>query len=94
MLKRIQLEIREERYQELKELMGEADLATQKDLINDALTLFEWAVGERKAGRMIGSIDLATQGYKELLMNSLERAASKRMRRPRVTPPHVVEQPA
>lgn len=78
MMKRIQLEVREERLQELKALMEQADLSTQKDLINDALTLFEWAITERRSGRAIGSMDEANQKYREVMMPSLERAASKK----------------
>ncbi|MGA9622887.1 MAG: hypothetical protein WBQ65_00335 [Bryobacteraceae bacterium] len=76
-MKRIQLEVRQERLQELKALMEQAHMSTQKDLINDALTLFEWAVAERKAGRAIGSMDETNQKYREVVMPSLERAASK-----------------
>ena len=71
---RIQLELPEERVQELERLMGETGIQTKKDLLNDALTLFQWAVRERQAGRMIASVDETNQRYKELAMSSLERA--------------------
>lgn len=72
---RIQLELPQERVRELEELMGQTGLTTKKDLLNDALTLFEWAVKERKAGRTIASVDEPHQRYKEVLMPSLERAS-------------------
>ena len=72
---RIQLELREERLQELEELMRQTGTNTKKDLLNDALTLFEWAVNERKSNRTIASVDEGRQRYKEVVMPSLERAA-------------------
>jgi hypothetical protein len=54
--------------------MQQTDTHTKKDLLNDALTLFEWAVNERIAGRMIASVDEGQQRYKEVVMPSLERA--------------------
>lgn len=72
---RIQLELPEDRVRELEALMAETGTTTKKDLLNDALTLFEWAVNERKAGRSIASVDEEDQRYKEVVMASLERAA-------------------
>ncbi len=72
---RIQLELPQERVRELEELMGQTGLTTKKDLLNDALSLFEWAVKERKAGRAIASVDEPHQRYKEVVMPSLERAS-------------------
>jgi hypothetical protein len=71
---RIQLELSESRVRELENLMDETGLATKKDLINQALTLFEWAIREKRAGRMIASVDEASQKYKEVLMPALEHA--------------------
>lgn len=75
------MEVQNERLEELKALMVQGDIPTQKDLINDALTLFEWAMGERMAGRIITSMDVATEKYREVMMTSLERA-SKKNRKP------------
>jgi metal-responsive CopG/Arc/MetJ family transcriptional regulator len=74
---RIQLELPEERVKELERLMRETGLTTKKDLLNDALTLFEWAVNERKSGRTVASVDDQLQRYREVVMTSLERAARK-----------------
>jgi hypothetical protein len=71
---RIQLEFTEGRVRELEELMNETGLSTKKDLMNHALTLFEWAIRERRAGRIIASVDEQSQKYKELLMPALEHA--------------------
>jgi hypothetical protein len=72
---RIQLELPEERVRELEQLMSQTGTSTKKDLLNDALTLFEWAVRERQAGRSIASVDEQNQRYKEVVMPSLERSA-------------------
>jgi hypothetical protein len=60
----------------VKQLMEETGLATRKDLFNHALTLFEWAVNERKAGRLVASVDTNNQ-LKAIVMPPLERAARK-----------------
>ena len=72
---RVQLDLPEERVNELDQIMQETGLSTRKDLINQALTLFQWALRERQAGRMIGSVDEANQRYKELSMPALEHGA-------------------
>jgi metal-responsive CopG/Arc/MetJ family transcriptional regulator len=71
---RIQLELPEERLHELERLMEQTGTTTKKDLLNDALTLYEWAVQERMAGRTIASVDEQQHRYKEVVMPSLERA--------------------
>jgi hypothetical protein len=73
---RIQLELPEERVEELDKLMKAVDLRTRKDLFNNALTLLEWAVNERKAGRVVASIDDETHRIKELVMPVLESVPS------------------
>jgi len=68
---RLQLEVSERRLAELQALMEVCDISKQKDLFNAALTLFEWAVEERRRGRTIASIDEASMKYKELAMPAL-----------------------
>jgi hypothetical protein len=72
---RIQLEAKPERIAELEGLMLQTDIRTKADLVNDALTLFEWAIKERRTGRIIASLDEATQRYKQVLLPSVERTA-------------------
>lgn len=82
---RWQLDLLEDRAEHLKCLIEECELDTQKELINSALTLFEWAVGENRLGRSIASIDEQTMQYKELAMPALLRVkmrASATDRRP------------
>jgi len=68
---RLQLEVSERRQAELQALMEACDIGKQKDLFNAALTLLEWAVAERRKGRIIASIDEASMKYKELAMPAL-----------------------
>lgn len=68
---RVQIEITEEKSRELELLMKESGIKTKKDLINNALTLFEWAVKEIKEGRKIVSLDEKNKKYKEVFMPCL-----------------------
>jgi metal-responsive CopG/Arc/MetJ family transcriptional regulator len=69
---RIQLDLPEEQVKELDELMRETKIVTRKDLFNNALTLFQWAVKAKRAGRTIASIDDENGTSKELVMPALE----------------------
>ncbi len=73
---RIQLELPEARVQELKKLMEEAGFETYKDLFNNTLTLFEWAVNEVKNGKVLASMDEQNEKYRVLVMPFLERIAN------------------
>jgi len=46
--------------------------STRKDLFNNALTLFQWAVKAKRAGRIVASLDEETGAAKEILMPALE----------------------
>ena len=74
---RIQIELPEENVQELKALMKEAHIETYRELFGNALGLLNWAVGEVKRGRVIGSIDEEQERYKELMMPMLQNLANK-----------------
>ncbi len=74
---RIQFELPEDKVRELEKIMKESRLATRKDLFNNALTLFEWAIRERKKGKIIASIDERNQSFKEIVMPSLESVSRK-----------------
>ena len=72
---RIQLDLPEEQVASLDELMAETKMRTRKELFNNALTLFDWAVKQKKAGRTIAAIDQSQGVVKELLMPALESAS-------------------
>ena len=73
---RIQLELPDDEVAALDELMKETGIRTRKDLFNNALTLFEWAVVQKRLGRGIGSLDATGDGARELLMPALERVSA------------------
>jgi Arc/MetJ-type ribon-helix-helix transcriptional regulator len=68
MTRRLQIELDEERLSEIEALMKEGRASTKKEFINAALTLMEWAMKERRAGRIIASVDEKKDSYKELVM--------------------------
>jgi hypothetical protein len=69
---RIQLDMPDEQVEVLDHLMQDLNIRTRKDLFNNALTLFEWAVKEKRAGRAIASINEADGKFREILMPVLE----------------------
>ena len=72
---RIQLELPETQVAELKQLMEEAGIDTYKDLFNNSLTMFEWALNEVKNGKILASVDEKSEKYRVLVMPLLERVA-------------------
>ncbi len=67
-MKRIQFELPEEKVAELEKLMEESGIKTRKDLLNNALMLLDMAIRERKAGRILVSVDEKKNRYKEALL--------------------------
>ena len=68
---RIQYELSDKENAEIEIMMKKTDIKTKRDFINNAITLFAWAIGERENGRVIGSIDEKEDKYREVLMPSL-----------------------
>lgn len=68
---RFQIEIDENKLYELESLMRECGIRTKKDLINNALTLFKWAVNKRKSGHEITAVNFESKEYFELEMPAL-----------------------
>ena len=73
---RVQIDFPEERIVELERLMKVCAIPTKKELLNNALSLFSWAVKEVGQQRKIASLDEASQQYRELQMPALQAAAS------------------
>lgn len=67
-VQRIQFEVPIDRLQELENLMNKAGIATKKELLNNALTLLEWVIGEKARGHSIASVDETQKRFKELAM--------------------------
>ena len=74
---RIQFDLPDEKVKELEALMEEAQIMTRRDLFNNALTLFEWAIQECRSGRTIASVDEHNKKYKELVMPALAAVRPK-----------------
>lgn len=72
---RIQLDLAKSRVAELDELAKRCGLKTRKDLINNALTLFEWAVEAVSEGRVIASVDEESEKFREVTLPALRTAA-------------------
>jgi hypothetical protein len=68
--------------QMVRHLKAELEMTSNSDFLTDALTLYRWAVAERKRGHRIVS-ESTTGERKVLLFPRLERVA------PEVTLPHV-----
>jgi hypothetical protein len=65
---RLQIDLDESQMKDLEQMMEEGKVKTKKDLFNAALTLLRWAMKEKKAGRVIASVDESRDVYKELEM--------------------------
>jgi len=79
---RIQLDIDEGGSQLLERLKEQTGLRTHKDLFNNSITILDWAVRQRLSGRIVASLDEATQSYREFDMPALSYAASVRQASP------------
>ena len=65
---RLQIDVDSDKMREIESLMKEARVTTKKEFINWALTLLKWAIRERRAWRIIASVDERKDSYKELDM--------------------------
>jgi hypothetical protein len=74
---RLNFEFPEDRVQELKDLQAEAGAENMKELVNNALTILEWAIKEVKNGNEIAAVNENDQVYRVLVTPLLERAAKK-----------------
>ena len=73
---RLTIELSTDRVKEIEALMARCRISTKKELFNNALTLFEWAVRESSRGNQIASVNEREQKYRELQMPTLAAAAS------------------
>ena len=68
---RVQLDMPVERMKDIQNIMARTGVSTRKDIFENALALFEWAVNERTSGRIIASIDKTEEGFHEVVMPAL-----------------------
>jgi hypothetical protein len=73
---RVQLDLSPAEARVMNWIMEVCSIETKKDLFNDALTLFQWAVEESVEGRKIASIDERTKERNFVNMRSLKTALS------------------
>lgn len=73
--RRLAFEMSDSEYKRLLWLMHVCGLESNKDLFNNALTVFEWAANEMAAGRSIGVIDREKSEFTPLSHAALDRAA-------------------
>jgi hypothetical protein len=62
-MKLIVIEVSDSEMKHLENQMDEAAIATHTDLFREGVKLFQWAVRERKAGRVIASVDEDRKQY-------------------------------
>jgi hypothetical protein len=72
---RLQIDTAPAQDQLMEDLMQRAGLGSKKELFNNALTLFAWALDEVAKGRKIASVHEAEGHYRELQMPALMNAA-------------------
>jgi hypothetical protein len=77
---RIQIDVPEDRYQEIERLMEECGFTTKKEFFDNAVTLIKWAVNKARNGLLIASIDEKSNKYTELQMPFLEKVQEKKSR--------------
>lgn len=70
----------EDYYSEVEMAMLACRISSKAELINNALTLFQWAVRESAKGRVIAAIDEDAKRYREIYMPSLAEAQKPQMR--------------
>ena len=73
---RIQLELDTSKAEFLDRFRVASGAATQKELINNAITIFRWAAKQVAAGRTIAAIDEQSETLRELQMPALEAAGA------------------
>lgn len=71
----LQFEISEDEIAKLDKLMKEAGLDSHRDLFNNSLTLFQWAVQQIKEKKVVASVDEQAQKFTEVQMDSLNYVA-------------------
>lgn len=73
---RLQVDLSRHEMEAMEETMMLSGLTTKKELFNNAITLFEWAIQEIAKGMVIASMDPKTGDYVRLQMpafNFVER---------------------
>ncbi|SFD03063.1 hypothetical protein [Collimonas sp. OK412] len=75
-LTRIQFDLPDTKIADLDRIMSEGGIKTRKELFNNALSLLEWAIKQKKTGRIIAALDEKSESYRELSMPILDNIRS------------------
>ncbi len=67
------IEIDEARAHVLEEIKENAGLRSYRELFDNSLTLLDWAIKQRAAGRIVAALDKANHSYRELAIGVLNR---------------------
>lgn len=67
------VEFSPKREEDIKDLLKTCGFGSIEELINNSLTMFEWAVGEEKSGRYIASVDDVKNKYDALRMPCFDK---------------------
>jgi hypothetical protein len=70
--RRLQIDVRPALQARFTRLLELGQLRSDRELLDTALTVLEWAVNQRAAGRVVGSVDEATGRFRELYTPYLE----------------------
>jgi hypothetical protein len=73
-----QFQVPESQMQTIESLMATLGIKTKKELINQALTLLNWAVMQQKKGKALGVADREVGTFQELLMPGWDRLSEKK----------------
>lgn len=65
---RMQFDFSEDRVNELEAMMQKCNISTRKELINNALSILEWAIEETEQGHDIAAIDRKEKQFFALRM--------------------------
>lgn len=76
-LRRVQFDLMPDRLEDFDRLMSLCDLKTRKDLFDNAMTLFEWAVHEVRNGSEIASYNRSMDHVEVVRLPVLDNAARK-----------------
>jgi hypothetical protein len=75
---RMQFDFPEDRVKELEAMMQKCNVGTRKELINNALTILEWAIEETEQGNDVVAIDREEKQFFALrmpILNSVKKSA-------------------
>lgn len=66
--RRLQLDLSAQRIKEVDQMSELTGVKTRREFVDQAIVFFAWAISERQKGRLIGSIDEDSGGYREVVL--------------------------